>query len=97
VAVRDVADEASVHFSEALSGRHLIQTPFKEFEGDGIETVASDKDFAKLRRRAEKEERSARAALASHQVSIPTRPHLPLWRRRPVGARSAVVLGWGDG
>lgn len=66
--VRGTAEQA-VHHSEQLTGRHLIQTPFNEFGADAADpSVATERDFAKIRAREEKEEKAQRAAFAKFQV-----------------------------
>lgn len=59
-------NKVSVHASERVSARDMIQTTF---EGDEDLSLMTDKDVAKMQKKAEKDERAARAALAAHQVS----------------------------
>lgn len=59
-------NKATVHASERVSARDMIQT---QFEGDEDLSLMTDKDVAKMKKKAEKDERAARAALAAHQVS----------------------------
>lgn len=58
-------NKATVHASERVSARDMIQT---QFEGDEDLSLMTDKDVAKMKKKAEKDERAARAALAAHQV-----------------------------
>lgn len=58
-------NKATVHASERVSARDMIQT---QFEGDEDLSLMTDKDVAKIKKKAEKDERAARAALAAHQV-----------------------------
>ena len=58
-------NKAMVHASERVSARDMIQT---QFEGDEDLSLMTDKDVAKMKKKAEKDERAARAALAAHQV-----------------------------
>lgn len=58
-------NKASVHASERVSARDMIQTTF---EGDEDLSLMTDKDVAKMKKKAEKDEKAARAALAAHQV-----------------------------
>ena len=58
-------NKATVHASERVSARDMIQTPF---EGDEDMSLMTDKDVAKMKKKAEKDEKAARAALAAHQV-----------------------------
>ena len=58
-------NKATVHASERVSARDMIQT---QFEGDEDLSLMTDKDMAKMKKKAEKDERAARAALAAHQV-----------------------------
>mmetsp|Transcript_19452 Transcript_19452/g.58771 ORF Transcript_19452/g.58771 Transcript_19452/m.58771 type:complete len:828 (+) Transcript_19452:417-2900(+) len=61
--------DVGVHPGDILKGRHLIQTPFSEFGSDAADpSVATERDFAKLRRREEKEEKAQRAAFAEYQA-----------------------------
>lgn len=47
----------------------FAQTPFNEFGSDAADpSVATERDFAKLRRREEKEEKQQRAAFAQYQA-----------------------------
>ena len=67
--MRDLRPEATVHASERLRGRHLIQTPFDEFGADTADpSVMTERDAVKLAKRAEKEEKLQRAAFEAHQV-----------------------------
>lgn len=59
-------NKANVHASERVSARDMIQTTF---EGDEDLSLMTDKDVAKMKKKAEKDEKAARAALAAHQVS----------------------------
>ena len=59
-------NKANVHASERVSARDMIQTTF---EGDEDLSLMTEKDVAKMKKKAEKDERAARAALAAHQVS----------------------------
>ena len=69
--MRDLRPEASVHASERLRGRHLIQTPFDEFGADAADpSVMTERDAVKLAKRAEKEEKNQRAAFAAHQAQV---------------------------
>lgn len=58
-------NKANVHASERVSARDMIQTTF---EGDEDLSLMTDKDVAKMKKKAEKDEKAARAALAAHQV-----------------------------
>lgn len=58
-------NKATVHASERVSARDMIQT---QFEGDEDLSLMTDKDVAKMKKKAEKDERAARAALAAHQA-----------------------------
>ena len=58
-------NKATVHASERVSARDMIQTPF---EGDEDLSLKTDKDVAKMKKKAEKDDKAARAALAAHQV-----------------------------
>ncbi len=59
---------------ERAGGLLCLQTPFSEFGSDAADpSVATERDFAKLRRREEKEERAQRAAFAEYQVHPFTR------------------------
>ncbi len=63
-------EERRVHPDDILKGRHLIQTPFSEFGSDAADpSVATERDFAKIRAREEKEERAQRTAFAKFQVN----------------------------
>lgn len=62
------AGKQAVH-SRLLTSNACIQTPFSEFGSDAADpSVATERDFAKLRRREEKEEKAQRAAFAEYQV-----------------------------
>ena len=65
-------NKATVHASERVSARDMIQT---QFEGDEDLSLMTDKDVAKMKKKAEKDERAARAALAAHQVR-PAHPYI---------------------
>lgn len=68
VTVRGSAEQV-VHPNDVLKGRHLIQTPFDEFGSDAADpSVATKRDFVKLRRREEKEEKLQRAAFEEYQA-----------------------------
>ena len=58
-------NKANVHASERVSARDMIQTTF---EGDEDLSLMTEKDVAKMKKKAEKDEKAARAALAAHQV-----------------------------
>ena len=58
-------NKATVHASERVSARDMIQT---HFEDDEDMSLMTDKDVAKMKKKAEKDEKAARAALAAHQV-----------------------------
>ena len=58
-------NKATVHASELTSTRHMIQTPFGD-EKDA--TLITEKGQAKLKRKADKDEKAARTQLAAHQV-----------------------------
>ncbi|KAL3162625.1 hypothetical protein ABBQ38_008672 [Trebouxia sp. C0009 RCD-2024] len=58
-------NKANVHASERVSARDMIQTTF---EGDEDLSLMTDKDVAKMKKKAEKDEKAARAALAAHQA-----------------------------
>ena len=62
-------NKVSLHASEVLSARDTIQTPYAEFNVGADLPKVSEADLAKLQKRAEKEEKAARSALAAHQVS----------------------------
>ena len=72
-------NKANVHASERVSARDMIQTTF---EGDEDLSLMTEKDVAKMKKKAEKDEKAARAALAAHQVSglctffVPSKHHL---------------------
>lgn len=61
-------NKANVHASERVSARDMIQTTF---EGDEDLSLMTEKDVAKMKKKAEKDEKAARAALAAHQVCDP--------------------------
>ena len=65
----DSMNKVTVHASEVISARDTIQTPYAEFNVGANLPKVSEADLAKLARRAEKEEKARRAALAQHQVS----------------------------
>lgn len=58
-------NKATVHASENMSARHLIQTQFEDVEDVSLMT---EKDSMKLKKRSEKEEKVQRAVLAAHEV-----------------------------
>lgn len=70
----DSMGEVSLHPSERFSARDAIQTPYAEYNVGANLPQASEKDVAKLQKRADKEEHSVRAALAASQVLAD--PHL---------------------
>lgn len=58
-------NKATVHASERVSARDMIQTPF---EDDSDLSLKTEKDAQKMKKKADKDEKVARAALAAHQV-----------------------------
>ena len=58
--------KTTVHARERVSARDMIQTPFDD---DTDLSLKTEKDAAKMKKKAEKDEKAARAALAAHQVS----------------------------
>lgn len=66
-------NKATVHASERVSARDMIQTPF---EGDEDMSLMTGKDVAKMKKKAEKDEKAARAALAAHQVCKASSSHV---------------------
>ncbi len=64
----DLMNKATVHASEVISARDTIQTPYSEFNVGADLPKISEADLAKLAKRAEKEEKQRRIALAQHQV-----------------------------
>ena len=62
-------NKATVHASERTSARDMIQT---SFEDDSDLSLKTEKDALKMRKKADKDERAARAALAAHQVCVAT-------------------------
>ena len=91
-------NKATVHASERVSARDMIQT---QFEGDEDLSLMTDKDVAKIKKKAEKDERAARAALAAHQVSTQAK-HLLLhpvcstehWGALPASAKPCFVFSY---
>ena len=63
-------DDISLHPSEKFSARDAIQTPYAEYNVGANLPQASEKELAKLQKRAEKEQRTARANLAANQVVL---------------------------
>ena len=64
----DSMGKVQLHFSEAHSVGHMIQTPIGGPDVADNIPGASEKDLKKMQARVEKEEKSQRAALAAHQV-----------------------------
>lgn len=59
-------NKTTVHASERVSARDMIQT---SFDDDANLSLKTEKDAAKMKKKADKDEKVARAALAAHQVS----------------------------
>ena len=57
-----------LHPSERFSGREAIQTPYAEYNVGANLPQATEKELAKLQKRVDKGEKSARATLAASQV-----------------------------
>ena len=62
--------DITLHPSERFSGRDAIQTPYAEYDVGSNLPQVSEKELAKLQKRAEKGEKVARANLAASQVRI---------------------------
>lgn len=65
-------NKATVHASERTSARDMIQT---SFDDDSDLSLKTEKDAMKMKKKADKDERAARVALAAHQVCT-TRTYL---------------------
>ena len=66
-------NKATVHASERTSARDMIQT---SFDDDSDLSLKTEKDAVKMKKKADKDERAARAALAAHQVPLTYKTYL---------------------
>lgn len=82
-------NKATVHASELTSTRHMIQTPFGD-EKDA--TLITEKGQAKLKRKADKDEKAARTQLAAHQAAAAESSG----GHAPVVVRNAGTMGSRD-
>ncbi|KAK9827792.1 hypothetical protein WJX74_002330 [Apatococcus lobatus] len=84
----DSMGKVQLHFSEAHSVGHMIQTPIGGPDVADNIPGASEKDLKKMQARAEKEEKSQRAALAAHQARA---------AKASAGSRPVIVRNAGGG
>lgn len=68
----DEMNKATVHASEVVSVRDMIQTPYSEFNVGADLPKVTEAELAKLAKRQEKEDRQRRLALERHQVIMPS-------------------------
>jgi ATP-binding cassette subfamily F protein 3 len=62
----DEMNRVTLHPSDVVSGKHLIQGVFRESDTDDF-SLMTDRDAAKIRRQADKAEKAARAAFEAHR------------------------------
>ncbi|KAK9867268.1 hypothetical protein WJX84_007223 [Apatococcus fuscideae] len=84
----DSMGKVQLHFSESHSVSHMIQTPIGGPDVADNIPGASEKDLKKMQARADKEERSQRAALAAHQARA---------AKASAGSRPVIVRNAGGG
>lgn len=60
--------DITLHPSERFSGRDAIQTPYAEYDVGSNLPQVSEKELAKLQKRAEKDQKVAKANMMASQV-----------------------------